>query len=680
MQVNTDPAYVTAGYRTFAMVPISTFSDDFELRNEIVERQLLSLVGSLCQLRGYRWADTGQEPDLLVTLDASNPYRERYVPPSTISIPYHIPGETLTTRTYDSYRSSWSGTVDAYARSSTGNYAWGYGTYSGSGYFGGSSVTTTQTPGTWATYSFTTPGYYTGEYYPAATITVFDAQTKQAMWSASGIGCSNNSDVRVATQQLFWRMLGDLPTCSYSSEHYPMLPNVQELGVRILLYTSDGNTIVPFVAQVQEGSAAEKAGIANSDLIVEVNGQSTLNLPVEAFLALFPNNPGQTFSFTVYRDGQTRSIQLESVGQPVIAALSHEQEFRKYLALADEGDHHAQLVAGICEIFGIGTAVDIDGGGARIRKAAQDGSTEAKLTLACALPTLLGSDYPERRAWLEDVAKNGDARAEALLALYLLASDLKTTSEFARRAANKGDLIGNVTLGHVYFYHGDDSEEDLRAARGHYVQALKSAIEILGQRVGPNFESAVEPSFSQIPEYLRDESYFRLQEHLIAVAYSRLSETDTRLGHPQMEGRETLDLFERGAELDFPPALLYLSRIYETGKLVSRDPQRAFDLCNRAVDLNSDRWGGWALNDLGHLFEKGIGVQSNLDLAVNYYRRSANLGWDRGAYNLGRCYADGVGIERNEEEAIRYFRQAATQGEPDAIRELEQRGLVDKKT
>ena len=49
-------------------------------------------------------------------------------------------------------------------------------------------------------------------------------------------------------------------------------------------------------------------------------------------------------------------------------------------------------------------------------------------------------------------------------------------------------------------------------------------------------------------------------------------------------------------------------------------------------------------DDLGVMFESGLGVEQNLTEAFTWFTRSAEQGDPNGQYNLGRMYATGSGV------------------------------------
>ena len=69
---------------------------------------------------------------------------------------------------------------------------------------------------------------------------------------------------------------------------------------------------------------------------------------------------------------------------------------------------------------------------------------------------------------------------------------------------------------------------------------------------------------------------------------------------------------------------------------------------------------------LGWLYEKGLGVNLNYDMAAHWYLRAAEQGYAYAQTALGRMYTDGRGINRDVIRAYMWFSIAAGLWDPDA--------------
>ena len=63
---------------------------------------------------------------------------------------------------------------------------------------------------------------------------------------------------------------------------------------------------------------------------------------------------------------------------------------------------------------------------------------------------------------------------------------------------------------------------------------------------------------------------------------------------------------------------------------------------------------GEAANRIGMIYNG----QNNYVKQVEWYKKSAEEGYDWGMYNLAGCYLDGEGVQEDQEQAIAWFQKA----------------------
>ncbi len=68
-----------------------------------------------------------------------------------------------------------------------------------------------------------------------------------------------------------------------------------------------------------------------------------------------------------------------------------------------------------------------------------------------------------------------------------------------------------------------------------------------------------------------------------------------------------------------------------------------------------------AQNNVGYMYEEGLGVPQNYLLAMNWYRQAADNGLAEAQHNMGMLYHHGYGVAENLGEAFRWFKLAADQ-------------------
>jgi len=280
-----DPNSKLEMYKTFSVFPISLISKEETKMNPILERQLLFYVRNLFEAKGYEFVQLDQNPDFLVTVWANSEYHESYIPPSSVTLPYWVPGRTVTT-----YGNS-SGIFNFSTFNNLSSYGWGT--------WNGWSTKTTYIPGYLTTRTYTRPGYTIGHFYPAAVIQVYDGKTLKNVWMGSGAGTSDNPDVRISGQLVLAHILKDFPNCSICSKREDVKNGV--LGVKLAIFTNDGNSYYPTVIGLMDRMPAKKAGLRMYDMIIEIDGFSTLNIPFSECINLFRGEPGTEARIKVKR-------------------------------------------------------------------------------------------------------------------------------------------------------------------------------------------------------------------------------------------------------------------------------------------------------------------------------------------------------------------------------------------
>jgi len=129
---------------------------------------------------------------------------------------------------------------------------------------------------------------------------------------------------------------------------------------------------------------------------------------------------------------------------------------------------------------------------------------------------------------------------------------------------------------------------------------------------------------------------------------------------------EAFQLFRPLVEAGYVIALNNLGKMYENGLGVAKDEAEAVRLYRQAAEKGN----AFAMYDLGAMYERGAGVTKNETEAVRLYRQAAEKGNIYAINNLGAMYASGRGVAKNEAEAVRLYRQAAEKGNADAINNL----------
>lgn len=91
-----------------------------------------------------------------------------------------------------------------------------------------------------------------------------------------------------------------------------------------------------------------------------------------------------------------------------------------------------------------------------------------------------------------------------------------------------------------------------------------------------------------------------------------------------------------------------------------------YAIAMRAWRGDADKGNAWAQNNIGYLYEQGLGVGQSYPEAMNWYKKAAAQNLPQAQFNIGTLYSYGYGVEKNPREAVGWFRQAAKQKLADA--------------
>ena len=98
---------------------------------------------------------------------------------------------------------------------------------------------------------------------------------------------------------------------------------------------------------------------------------------------------------------------------------------------------------------------------------------------------------------------------------------------------------------------------------------------------------------------------------------------------------------------------------YEKGRFgLTQDYQSAAKYYESAAMQGNTR----AQNNLGRLYEAGLGVDKNDAVAVKYYARASAGGDAKAMFNLALCYKGGRGVAQSDTMAVKYLQMAADKG------------------
>jgi len=108
-----------------------------------------------------------------------------------------------------------------------------------------------------------------------------------------------------------------------------------------------------------------------------------------------------------------------------------------------------------------------------------------------------------------------------------------------------------------------------------------------------------------------------------------------------------------------------LARLYHTKKEV-QNYKKAKELYLELTTRDNGTWLGDVSFHLAQMYEKGEGTTTDLEEALNWYIKSANVGQTDSQYHLALIYNNTSSIHYNKEKATFWFNEAAAKGNIDA--------------
>jgi hypothetical protein len=130
---------------------------------------------------------------------------------------------------------------------------------------------------------------------------------------------------------------------------------------------------------------------------------------------------------------------------------------------------------------------------------------------------------------------------------------------------------------------------------------------------------------------------------------------------------ETIEWAKRSAEAGNAAGQWYLGSLYEDGKFVDHEKDKAAILYMKSAAQ------GYPLGQyrFARLLESGGIFGQDPQRAVELYRRAGDQGYGPASLRLGSIYQTGSGVQKDNNEALRLYRQAERQGIADASGRIE---------
>jgi TPR repeat protein len=153
---------------------------------------------------------------------------------------------------------------------------------------------------------------------------------------------------------------------------------------------------------------------------------------------------------------------------------------------------------------------------------------------------------------------------------------------------------------------------------------------------------------------------------LIAVlGYTQIGEADVAAGLRAFRNHDYATAFREwkaAADQGQVEAQVNLGVLYEKGLGVQRDMQQALNLYQSAAGKGNAE----AQFLIGQMYEKGWGVNQDYTAAFRLFQQSASAEDQEAELSLADLYEEGYGVPKDHTQAVRWYRAAAGQGNAEA--------------
>ncbi len=320
---------------------------------------------------------------------------------------------------------------------------------------------------------------------------------------------------------------------------------------------------------------------------------------------------------------------------------------------------HADNILGCCYLHGLGTEIEYEMSIRYFTKASQKNFPDAMNNLAICYEQGLGVEQSLDKAFM-----------------------------WYERALAEGNIQAITGLAGIYEV-GAGKKADLNKAIDLYLQAAEKNERWALYKVGTFYESGL--GVIEKNEVISHEYIKKAAELEVPEAINHIGTLHAKGIVVEQSFEKAFEYYKRAAELDDALAMFNLACCYEKGEGVeknfetqlywllragnARDVESMFRLgCIYLTKLQifdaALYWfekaykGGnvQAANNLGYMYENGIGVKKNSFTAFRYIKVSADAEIPEGLYLMGTYYARGIVVEYDWSKAIALYKQSAQMG------------------
>ena len=134
---------------------------------------------------------------------------------------------------------------------------------------------------------------------------------------------------------------------------------------------------------------------------------------------------------------------------------------------------------------------------------------------------------------------------------------------------------------------------------------------------------------------------------------------------------QAMKYYKSAASLGSATAKADIGLMYQDALGVKKNNKKAAEWYSAAIAQGNEVTCMGAYNNLGYLYQYGIGLDADIDKAVECYGIAADFGDANGLYNLALCYENGTGVDKDTQKALQLYTAAAQRGNEQASSAVE---------
>lgn len=221
------------------------------------------------------------KPDLMFVYDFRKDYQEKYIAPEKYSFPKWSQGRRTT------INSNSNSCLDTY----------------GDIHVSGNKTTTITQSGKWDVATVQRPEYTVGQFFPNFSLTIYDTSDNSKIWEWNGNCTTTREDPRFAMQLLMLHLCLKVPMGSYEDPDF-FVNNDGFTGLDCYHFNTNGIGFYPIIMGIRDNSPGKVYKFKIYDIILSMNGESTLNKSQDQFSEMCRGNAGKKIDYVIERKGR----------------------------------------------------------------------------------------------------------------------------------------------------------------------------------------------------------------------------------------------------------------------------------------------------------------------------------------------------------------------------------------